>query len=163
VGKLGTGEIAVPKNNIISTKGSNQVLRSYGRKGEGTVAALEKGTTGEQEVMGMVTAKLDKSARIRGGLSMEAVKRVIDAHLDDITYCYESELISNPSIIGRVMFEWKILMSGKVGEVRIKSSSINSHEIHTCIKDSIRTWHFPQPSGSEVMVSYPFVFDIVGF
>ncbi|MGD9158882.1 MAG: AgmX/PglI C-terminal domain-containing protein [Desulfobacteraceae bacterium] len=163
VGKLGTGEISVPKGAIISTKGSSQVLRSYGRKGEGTVAALEKGKTGEQEVMGMVTATLDKSVRIRGGLSMEAVKRVIDAHLDDITYCYETELMSNPSIVGKVMFEWKILMSGEVGEVRIKSSSVNSHEIHSCIKESIRTWRFPKPSGSEVMVSYPFVFDIVGF
>ena len=94
---------------------------------------------------------------------MEAVKRVIDEHLDDITYCYETELIANPSIVGKVMFEWKILMSGEVGEVRIKSSSINSHEIHTCIKDAIRTWRFPKPRGSEVMVSYPFVFDIVGF
>lgn len=163
VGKLGTGEIAVPKGTIVATKGSSQVLRSYGRKGEGTVAALEKGKIGEQEVMGMVTATLDKSARIRGGLSMEAVKRVIDEHLDDITYCYETELIANPSIVGKVMFEWKILMSGEVGEVRIKSSSINSHEIHTCIKDAIRTWRFPKPRGSEVMVSYPFVFDIVGF
>ena len=163
VGKLGTGEIAVPKGAIVATKGSSQVLRSYGRKGEGTVAALEKGKIGEQEVMGMVTATLDKSVRIRGGLSMEAVKRVIDEHLDDITYCYETELISNPSIVGKVMFEWKILMSGEVGEVRIKSSSINSHEIHTCIKDAIRTWKFPKPSGSEVLVSYPFVFDIVGF
>ena len=163
VGKLGTGEIAVPKGAIISTKGSSQVLRSHGRKGEGTVAALEKGTTGEQEVMGMVTATLDKSARIRGGLSMDAVKRVIDQHLDDITYCYETELISNPSIVGKVLFEWKILMSGEVGEVRIKSSSINSHEIHACIKEAIRTWRFPKPRGSEVIVSYPFVFDIVGF
>ncbi len=163
VGHIGTGEIAVPKGSIISTKGSSQVLRSYGRKGEGTVAALEKGKTGEQEVMGMVTATLDKSVRIRGGLSMEAVKRVIDEHLDDITYCYETELIANPSIVGKVMFEWKILMTGEVGEVRIKSSSINSHEIHACIKEAIRTWRFPKPSGSEVLVSYPFVFDIVGF
>jgi hypothetical protein len=113
--------------------------------------------------MGMVTVTPDKTVRISGGLSMEAVKRVIDQHLGDITYCYETELINNPSIMGKVMFEWKILMSGEVGEVRIKSSSINSHEIHNCIKDSIRGWQFPKPSGAEVIVSYPFVFDIVAF
>lgn len=163
VGKLGTGEIAVPKGAIVATRGSSQVLRSHGRKGEGRVAALEKGATGNQEVIGMVSATLDKTARIRGGLSMDEVRRVIDQHLDDITYCYESELISNPSIVGKVIFEWKIMMSGEVGEVRIKSSSINSHDIHACIKDSIRTWRFPKPRGAEVMVSYPFVFDIVGF
>ncbi len=165
VGKLGTGEIAVPKASsvIVATKGSRQVLRSHGAKGEGRVAALEKGKTGEREVMGMVSATPDKSVRINGGLSMEAVKQVIDQHLDEITYCYECELISNPSIVGKVMFEWKIMMSGEVGEVRIKSSSINSHEVHNCIKNSIRTWQFPKPRGAEVMVSYPFIFDIVGF
>ncbi len=165
VGKLGTGEISVPKAStaIVSTKGASQVLRSHGAKGEGRVAALEKGTTGEKEVMGMVTVTPDKTVRISGGLSMEAVKRVIDQHLADITYCYETELINNPSIMGKVMFEWKILMSGEVGEVRIKSSSINSHEIHNCIKDSIRGWQFPKPTGAEVIVSYPFVFDIVAF
>ncbi len=163
VGKIGTGEISVPKGGIVATMGSEQVLRSHGRKGEGRVAALEKGKTGDHEVMGMVTATIDKTARIRGGLSMDAVKRVIDQHLDDITYCYETELISNPSIVGKVLFEWKILLSGEVGEVRIKSSSINSHEIHECIRDAIRSWQFPQPRGSEVVVSYPFVFDIVGF
>ncbi len=165
VGKLGTGEISVPKASaaIVSTKGSTQVLRSHGARGEGTVAALQKGTTGEKEVMGMVTVTPDKTVRIYGGLSMEAVKRVIDQHLADITYCYETELINNPSIMGKVMFEWKIMMSGEVGEVRIKSSSINSHEIHNCIKESIRGWQFPKPSGAEVIVSYPFVFDIVAF
>ncbi|MBN1906348.1 MAG: FHA domain-containing protein [Deltaproteobacteria bacterium] len=165
VGKLGTGEISVPKASaaIVSTKGSSQVLRSHGAKGEGRVAALEKGTTGEKEVMGMVTVTPDKSVRISGGLSMEAVKRVIDQHLGDITYCYETELINNPSIMGKVIFEWKIMISGEVGEVRIKSSSINSHEIHNCIKESIRGWQFPKPSGAEVIVSYPFVFDIVAF
>ena len=163
VSELGTGDISVPKAAIITTRGSTQVLRSGGAKGEDRVAALEKGNTGEQEVMGMVTAKLDKSAKVRGGLSMDTVKRVIDQHLDDISYCYETELINNPSVVGKLLFEWKIMMSGEVGEVRIKSSSINSHEIHTCIKDSIRSWRFPKPKGSEVMVSYPFVFDIVGF
>ena len=40
-------------------------------------------------------------------MSREMVKRVIDQHLDDITYCYESALIGNPSIMGRIVFEWK--------------------------------------------------------
>ena len=127
------------------------------------IAALEKGKTGQEQVMGMVTAHLDKTVNVRGGMNREIVKRVIDQHLDEISYCYETALISNPSIIGKIVFEWKILLSGKVGEIRIKSSSINSSEIHSCIKSSIKSWQFPEPKGSEVIVSYPFIFDIVGF
>jgi hypothetical protein len=61
-----------------------------------------------------------------------------------------------------MLFEWKIKMSGDVGEVQVKTSTINSHDIHTCIMSAIKRWTFPQPVGSEVLVSYPFIFDIAG-
>ncbi|MGD8512358.1 MAG: AgmX/PglI C-terminal domain-containing protein [Deltaproteobacteria bacterium] len=163
VGKLGSSKIEVPSGPVINTKGSAAVLRSAGVRGKGRIAALEKGKTGGKKVQGMVTASLSKTVRIQGGMSREAVKRVIDQHLDEISYCYECALISNPSIMGKMVFEWKILMSGKVGEVRIKSSSIQSSDLHSCLKGAIRSWQFPKPKGAEVVVSYPFVFDIIGF
>jgi len=163
VGKLGSSKIEVPSGPVINTKGSTEVLRSAGVRGKGRIAALEKGKTGEKKVQGMVTASLTKTVRIQGGMSRQAVKRVIDDHIDEISYCYECALISNPSIMGKMVFEWKILMSGKVGEVRIKSSSIQSSELHSCLKGAIRSWQFPKPRGAEVVVSYPFVFDIIGF
>ena len=138
-------------------------MRSAGASGDGQVAALEKGDTGKKKIQAMVTAKLNRTVKIEGGMSREMVKRVIDQHLSEITYCYESALISNPSIMGRISFEWKILMSGKVGEIRILASSVNSHEVHSCIKSAIKSWQFPKPAGTEVIVSYPFVFDLVAF
>jgi len=163
VGKLGSSKIEVPSGPVINTKGSTEVLRSAGVRGKGRIAALEKGKTGEKRVQGMVTASLSKTVRIQGGMSRQAVKRVIDEHLDEISYCYECALMSNPSIMGKMVFEWKILMSGKVGEVRIKSSSIQSSDLHSCLQGAIRSWQFPKPRGAEVVVSYPFVFDIIGF
>ncbi len=162
-GKLGTSKISVAGGDVVATKGNSQVLRSYGAGGDGRVAALEKGKVGQKKVMGMVQARLNKSVKIRGGMSREAVKRVIEQHLDEITYCYETALISNPSIKGKITMEWKILMSGTVGEIRIKSSTVKSPEIYGCIKSAIKTWQFPRPTGNEVVVSYPFIFDIVGF
>jgi len=163
VGKLGSSKIEVPSGPVINTKGSTEVLRSAGVRGEGRIAALERGKTGEKHVKGMVTASLTKTVRIQGGMSREAVKRVIDQHLDEISYCYECALIANPALMGKMVFEWKILMSGKVGEVRIKSSTIQSSELHSCLKGAIKSWQFPKPTGVEVVVSYPFVFDIIGF
>ena len=163
VGKLGSSKIEIPSAGLVNTQGSTQVLRSAGVKGKGMVAALEKGKTGQKQVMGMVKAKLTKRVRVQGGMSREAVKKVIDKHLDEISFCYESALVSNPSIMGKVIFEWKILLSGRVGEVKIKSSSINATEILSCIKEAIKSWQFPKPKSSEVIVSYPFIFDIVGF
>jgi hypothetical protein len=163
VGKLGSSKIEVPSGPVINTKGSTEVLRSAGVRGKGRIAALEKGKIGGKHVKGMVTATLTKTVRIQGGMSREAVKRVIDQHLDEISYCYECALIADPSLMGKMVFEWKILMSGKVGEVRIKSSTIQSSELHSCLKGAIKSWQFPKPTGAEVVVSYPFVFDIIGF
>lgn len=162
-GKLGNSKVSVPTSDVVTTRGNSQVLRSAGIGGKGSVAALAKGSVGQKKVVGMVRARLNKSVKINGGMSREAVKRVIEQHLDEVTYCYESALISNPSIKGRIIYEWKIRMSGRVGEVRIKSSTVNSNDIHACIKSAIKTWQFPKPVGSEVVVSYPFIFDIVGF
>lgn len=162
-GALGTGKIAVTNDAIIQTKGSTQVLRSAGASGPGHVAALQKGKTGKKQVQAMVTAKMTRTVKIQGGMSRAAVKRVIDQHLDEITMCYETALLTNQSISGRVVFEWKILRSGRVGEIKIVASNINSNEIHECIKASIKGWRFPKPKGAEVVVSYPFVFDLVTF
>lgn len=163
VGKVGNGEIRAPATGIVNTRGTTQVLRSAGVGGKGDIAAMERGAVGEGHVMAMVTAKLDRSVSVRGGMRREEVKRVIDQHMSEITNCYETALVVNPSIMGKVVFEWKILLSGKVGEVRILSSTLNSQEIHSCIQAAIRSWRFPAPKGSAVMVSYPFIFDIVGF
>ncbi len=162
-GSLGTGKISISTGEIVQTKGSRQVLRSAGAEGPGTVAALEKGEIGQKQVKGMVTAKMTRTVSVQGGMSREMVKRVIDQHLEEIQYCYESALMENPAIMGRIVYEWKILMSGRVGEVRIASSTVNSHQIHGCIKSAIKSWQFPKPVGTEVVVSYPFVFDLVGF
>jgi Inner membrane component of T3SS, cytoplasmic domain len=162
-GSLGNGRIAVATGAMIQTKGSRKVLRSAGARGTGEVAALERGSTGERQIQAMVTAKMSRTVRIEGGMSREMVKQVIDQHLQEITYCYENALMSNPNIMGRMVFEWKILMDGRVGEVRIVASSVNSHEIHDCIRGAIKSWRFPKPQGSEVVVSYPFVFDLVAF
>ena len=163
-GSLGNGKISVATGGaIMQTKGSKQVLRSAGARGRGQVAALERGTTGKKKVQAMVMAKMSRTVKIKGGMSREMVKRVIDQHLEEITFCYETALMSNPNILGRMVFEWKIMMNGRVGEIRIVASSVNSHEIHTCIKTAIKTWQFPKPVGAEVVVSYPFVFDLVSF
>lgn len=162
-GTLGNGKIAMAGGQIMQTKGGKQVLRSAGARGKGTVAALERGTTGKKRVKAMVTAKMSRSVKIEGGMSREMVKRIIDQHMEEIVYLYEMALRSNPNIMGRIVFEWKILMSGRVGEIRIVASSVNSNELHDGMKAAIKSWQFPKPVGTEVVVSYPFVLDLATF
>ena len=162
--KVSGSRMSLPTGELITSKGAADVLRSGGVGGKGSVAALSRGGTGTQAVAGRVTASMSKRVKIKGGLSRDQVKRVIDANMDDVTYCYESSLMNTPSLAGKAVFEWKVKSNGRVGAVNIKSSTVKSGEIHSCIKSAIKTWKFPQPSGGEaVFVSYPFIFDTVGF
>ena len=173
-GHLGDRKVQMPFNNgggRVNTKGIHQVLRTGGGDGSGgkgsgaRVGELAKGNTGNKAVKAMIRANFQQHAhQIQGGgMSRSAVKKVIDQHIDDITYCYEVALISDPSIVGKAVYEWRILMNGSVGDVHILNASIQNQEILGCIKKSIKTWEFPQPHRDQVLVSYPFVFDIVGF
>jgi hypothetical protein len=173
-GNLGNRKVHIPLNTgggRVNTKGAHQVLRTGGGDGSGgkgsgaRVGELAKGNTGNHAVKAMIRANFKQSVhQIQGGgMSRAAVKKVIDQHIDDISYCYEVALISDPSIVGKAVYEWRILMNGSVGDVHILNASIQNQEILACIKKSIKTWTFPQPHRAQVLVSYPFVFDIVGF
>ena len=155
--------LTIPTGELIDTKGTTAVLRSGGVDGKGNIALMERGGTGQGKVNAMVSADLSKKVRIKGGMSREAVKKVIDAHMEEVVYCYETALLSNSGLAGKAVFEWKILMSGRVGETGIKSTTLRSDSVHSCISSAIKTWQFPKPNGSEVVVSYPFIFDMVGF
>jgi len=175
-GHLGDAKIQIPGSTgggRVNTKGAHQVLRTGGGDGSGKngsgkgrkIGELAKGNTGKNAVKAMIRANFNQTVQNiqGGGISRAAVKEVIDQHIDDITYCYEVALISDPSIVGKAVYEWRILMNGSVGDVHILSASIQNQQILGCIKKSIKTWDFPKPHKRQVLVSYPFVFDIVGF
>ncbi len=161
--KVKGARIEIASGELIDTKGSTSVLRSGGAEGDGRIAALDTGITGNRDVRGKVSASLTKKVKIKGGLSRDQVKRVIDAHMNEIVYCYEKTLLSNPNLAGKAVFEWQVQLSGAVGQVNIKSSNLQSNQIHSCIKGAIKGWQFPQPTGTAVFVSYPFIFDSVEF
>ena len=164
VSGMGDGRIAISSGKAINNKGGAGVYRSAGIGGKGSVAALSAGKAGKRSVKAVVAAPVAKKVRASGGgISREAVAKVINDHMDEINGCYESALVNDPSLMGRVEFEWTILQSGHVGDVKIKSSTVKSSQIHSCIISSIKSWKFPQPQGADVVVSYPFVFDVTGF
>lgn len=169
VAKLGKGRTGVPAVGPVGTRGGAQIFAaradgSPGGLGSGTaVGALEKGQTGRRQVRALVSADVRRSAQVQGGMSREEVRKVIDRHMDEVTSCYESSLIADPSLMGKLTFEWRILTSGAVGEISIQSSSIRSDDLHACIQRAIKSWQFPKPRGAEVIVSHPFIFDVVGF
>ncbi|HQL57894.1 MAG TPA: AgmX/PglI C-terminal domain-containing protein [Myxococcota bacterium] len=94
-----------------------------------------------------------------GELDRQTVQRYIQSKLDQIRYCYQSEVQRNPNLAGQKRAEWVILPTGKVASVKIGQTTLNSPAVEKCVVARIRSWRFPSPKGGgTARVSYPFTF-----
>ncbi len=77
--------------------------------------------------------------------------------------CYERALLKESGLAGKLILEWTIGLTGRVEEIKVKQATIKGDEVPNCIAGSLKTWVFPRPVGGQVIVSYPFLFNSVGF
>jgi len=97
-------------------------------------------------------------AQVTGGLSQEAIRRVVQRHLPEVRFCYEQGLQSNPSLEGRVSVRWIITPAGGVQSAAIGSSDLRNGGVESCIASAVQRWTFPAPDGGGMVgVNYPFV------
>jgi len=101
---------------------------------------------------------IQQSATIIGGLSREAIRRVVRRNVRQVRFCYEQGLQSNPSIEGRVVVSWTIDGTGRVQSSNVASTTLGNAQVESCIANAVRRWSFPQPDGGmPVGVNYPFL------
>jgi FHA domain len=120
-----------------------------------------QGTTSGGAVRARVTSA-PMAARGEGHLDRGEIQKVVNAHLFQIQGCYERQLAKDPSLSGKIAFEWDVGLSGGVSNVRVGRSSVHSVEVTSCIQSAIQGWHFPTPQGGTVTVTYPFAFSALG-
>lgn len=166
VTKLPSSSVVTSRGKGVGVKGGIDMLR--GGKGRGGRAgigpgALGGGRAGKRKVGGVVFKAPKRRMRKRGSLSREAIARVVRRHLKQIQYCYEKSLMLNPKLAGKVIMEWTINTSGKVTVVKTKRNTMASPAVAMCISANIKKWKFPKPKGGIVVVSYPFIFNSIGF
>ncbi|MFP2912909.1 AgmX/PglI C-terminal domain-containing protein, partial [Pyxidicoccus sp. 3LFB2] len=138
-----------------------EILRG---KGGGGIGALGVGGVGKGKVGGTVTRATARSiASTQGTVDREAVARVINSHLNEVHGCYERALLKNPSLAGKVVLEWTIGAAGRVVAAKTKSSTLSNAAVEACILSSLKTWTFPSPKGGVVIITYPFLFNSVGY
>jgi pSer/pThr/pTyr-binding forkhead associated (FHA) protein len=138
-----------------------EILRG---KGGGGIGALGAGGVGKGKVGGTVTRATARSiASTQGTVDREAVARVINSHLNEVHACYERALLKNPGLAGKVVLEWTIGASGRVVAAKTKSSSLSNAAVESCILTNLKGWNFPAPKGGVVIITYPFLFNSVGF
>jgi len=98
-------------------------------------------------------------ATVVGSLDKELIRQVIRRNINQVRYCYETQLQRNPKLNGKVSIKFVISAAGTVASSQVASSTVDNAELEACVTGRVRAWEFPRPKGGGVVVvTYPFVF-----
>lgn len=124
-----------------------------GGSGYGNGAGGFRGGRGDGNLPQIRTGDAD----VRGSLSREVIRRVIQRHIGEVRFCYERALQDRPTLAGRVNVQFVISPTGAVQTASIADSDLNAPAVDACIANAVRRWTFPAPEGGGiVVVTYPF-------
>ena len=132
-----------------------------GEVGETGIDELISGTgvAGGASVARRGSIKLAQETQVSGsgaGSSQrdpEVIDAIINQNKASVEYCYQSQLKLNPNLRGDIFLNFDILPNGKVGGVKILSSSLNNSKVENCIIKSVRRWSFPRQTGAGGIVT----------
>lgn len=92
-----------------------------------------------------------------GSLDKDEIRRVVREHLKEVRACYESALLRNRDLRGRVTVRFTISPTGSIADASVASNELGDAEVAECIRKAVTTWGFPEPEGNgNVVVTYPF-------
>jgi TonB family protein len=156
-GKLGggTGEGTIGLGNLdtIGHGGGGGDGVGYGRGAGGL-----RGTSGGD----MPTIK-PGTAAVQGALSKEVIRRIIKQHLNEVRFCYEQALATQPDIEGKMAVKFTISPTGAVETANVSTSTLGAPAVDSCVSQAFERWTFPAPEGGgSVTVTYPLAFAPAG-
>ncbi len=165
VTKLPTSSVVTSRGRGVGVKGGIELLAGGKGRGKGGIGpgALGGGRTGRRGIGGVVFKAPKRKMKVRGTLSREAIANVVRKHLREIQYCYERNLMLNPKLAGKLIMEWTISTSGSISVVKTKTNTMATPAVAMCVSARIKRWKFPKPKGGVVIVTYPFIFNSIGF
>lgn len=88
------------------------------------------------------------------GLDKAIIRRYVKRNMEKIRYCYEMQLLANPSLDGTVLASFVISPTGTV--INSKASGVDD-KVASCVAGVVGAIAFPRP-GDAVQVNYPFTF-----
>ena len=81
-----------------------------------------------------------------GALDKDEIREVVRANIDQIRRCYNQELTRDPDSAGRIIVNFVIESTGRVGRVDIEES-VFPVDLNTCMVNAIASWTFPPQIG----------------
>lgn len=125
------------------------------------VAAASRSSTALASKIFITDAGLE--GEISGGIedrnrSIGQIAATVKQYRSGIKYVYNKELLTNPSLSGKLTVSFVIRPDGSVERPEIRQSSLNWPSLENAVLKRMRHWKFPKSSGAAVRVTFPFVF-----
>jgi hypothetical protein len=96
---------------------------------------------------------------VRGSLSRDVIRRYVRRRSNEIRSCYETGLVTNPRLTGRVTVRFVISATGTVMTTAVESSTLGNLVVEGCVTRAIERISFPScDCGGVVIVTYPLMF-----
>ena len=98
-------------------------------------------------------------AQIVGAIDPASVRAVLARQRRAFQYCYQRELVKDPSLEGRVVLKFVIHPTGDVSKSTVKSSTLDNAQVENCLSQRVLRLRFPEPEGGGIaVVSFPLSF-----
>jgi len=116
-------------------------LVAHGARPEGELNAAEWRADGT----GDAVLKVGVEPFSAVGLDKSLIDPVIERKTAQILDCYQRELISNPTLGGKITVRFEVAKDGSVNDARIRQSFPDSYSVEGCIIKIFRKLQFPAP------------------
>lgn len=93
-----------------------------------------------------------------GTLGKDEIRKVVRDNIHEIRTCYNAVLVKQPEAKAKLVVDFTIGGDGGVTKSAIGSIE-GPAELGQCVSAVVLAWKFPKPTGGEVAVSYPFLFE----
>jgi len=153
--------------STLSGKWSDRYTANFGNLAASNalgLSALGRQTSAVGGGTGKNWVNLDSlAATVEEGLSRDEVGEVIHRHMKEVRYCYETAMIRQPDLEGKLIVQFTIGNQGSVRSTGVKTSTLPDARLDECILARLAGWKFPHPKGGiDVAVTYPFIFKTLG-
>lgn len=150
--------------NVASTFGSSSSSltqnfndKSFGKSGvkvesfgggSRSGASAGVGTSGLSGKRGASTAYIEANTKILGAMDPELIRKIMKEYIPQFRYCYQKELMKNPSVAGTFDLIFQINAYGKGINVGVKKNGRDfSRQAKGCLKRVVKMIKFPKPKG----------------
>ena len=104
------------------------------------------------------TIKIDKKPTAGKFCKAGDIQKVVKKRASRLRNCYERRLLATPSLNGKIVMQWKIMVDGSASSAKAKSSTLKDPAVARCLQRVISRMKFVKPDRGICVVEYPFAF-----